>query len=78
MLPTNWKPCQVNHAPNLSQYEINADCYEKMHNRFWDLNTTEEEEEQILLHLSLYKGIPQIIGSMTKIRYTAHNWKSFI
>lgn len=61
-LPSNWKPCEVNQAPNLNQYQINSECIE-MADEFWSMSLSEEEDALNMAHVGLYKLLPKMFDS---------------
>lgn len=62
-LPENWKPCEVNYPPNLSQGSINLISTEYYNSWwvFWDLSTEEFDKryDEQALWIALYKQIPK-------------------
>lgn len=77
-LPANWKPCEVNHAPDLNQYEINQQCYSKLVNDLlWDA-ANEQVENNIILNVSLYKQISNMNSIWASTPFISHNWKPCI
>jgi hypothetical protein len=75
-LPANWKPCEVNQAPSLNQYQINTECSE-LSNSFWSFDFSEEEDQANMSHVGLYKFLPKLM-SLYKYNQLTYNWKSFI
>ena len=76
-LPSNWKPCEVNEAPGLNQYEINKSCLFFVNQLLTDLEMTEEQGKEIELFVGLYKNIPSLINQKYP-PYTGYDWKPCI
>lgn len=75
-LPDNWKPCEVNQAPNLNQYQINSQCFE-MSQEFWSLSLSNEEDAENMAYVGLYKLLPKMF-SVYDYNVLPSNWKPCI
>jgi ethanolamine utilization protein EutP (predicted NTPase) len=77
VLPDNWRPCEVNQAPNFSQQEINKSCLFFCDQLFYEAGLTEEQEHQISLFVGLWKNQPKMINPNYANRIS-HTWKPCI
>jgi len=80
-LPDNWKPCEVNQAPDLNQYLINAFA-SSVYDSLYDSSYNEKQwVEQDSVKLALYKN-PKLLRYVQKVEvhmnYLPSNFKNFI
>jgi hypothetical protein len=79
VLPDNWRPCEVNQAPDLNQYEINERSAQ-IYRSFWQFdyeNGTDADLGKDAMFVTLYTDA-DIRCLFLSPNFLPHNFKNFI